>query len=237
MATKSTQIALTAKETDTQIIGNALANLITGNNDGIVINGDFGNDTINAGSGDDAIEGNEGNDIINGGAGFDSISGNTGNDTLNGGDNADSLNGNDGNDLINGDAGEDVLEGGAGNDTLIGGSVDDEIFGDSGKDIMTGGDGADCFVFFAADSLVRKPDIITDFNKSQGDALNFGDLVTIAGQFNSADVKAKQPAAAINQAIFDTAKNTLYINSDADAAFEFAVILTGITDFSQIALI
>ena len=238
MATKtSTQIALTAKETDTQIIGNALANLITGNNYGIVINGDFGNDTINAGTGDDAIEGNEGNDIINGGAGFDSISGNTGNDTLNGGDNPDSLNGNDGNDLINGDAGEDVLEGGAGNDTLIGGSGDDEIFGDSGKDIMTGGDGADCFVFFAADSLVRKPDIITDFNKSAGDTLNFGDLVTLAGQWNSADAKAKPPATNINQAIFDTAKQTLYVNSDADSAFEFAVVLTGITDFSQIALI
>ncbi len=102
---------------------------------------------------------------------------------------------------------------------------------------MTGGDGADCFIFFAADSLVRKPDIITDFNKTAGDTLNFGDLVTLAGQWNSADPKAKAPTTSLNQAIFDTAKQTLYVNSDADAAFEFAVILTGITDFSQIALI
>lgn len=168
---------------------------------------------------DNRIVGNELNNLITGNAFGIVINGDFGNDTINGGA---------GDDEIYGDLGKDIINGGAGND---------EIYGGEGRDTLTGGDGADCFVFFNADSLVRKPDTITDFNKSAGDTLNFGDLVTLVGQFNSSDPKAKPPATNINQAIFDTAKSTLYVNSDGDAAFEFAVILTGIADSSQIALI
>lgn len=168
---------------------------------------------------DNRIVGNELNNLITGNAFGIVINGDFGNDTINGGS---------GDDEIYGDLGKDSINGGAGND---------EIYGGDGRDTLTGGDGADCFVFSGSDSLVRKPDTITDFNKSAGDTLNFGDLVLIVGQFNSSDPKTKIPTASLNQAVFDTAKSTLYVNTDNDSAFEFAVVLTGISDMNQIATV
>jgi Ca2+-binding RTX toxin-like protein len=68
-----------------------------------------GNDTINAGAGNDRVDGGNGNDTVNGGSGDDELSGGTGNDTVNGG------------------AGNDRLFGGLGDDTYVyssGGGLD-----------------------------------------------------------------------------------------------------------------
>jgi len=45
-----------------------------------------------------------------------------------------------------------------------------------------------------------------------------------------------QPATVVNahEAVFDVATHTLWVNMDSTPAFEMAVVLTGITDFSQI---
>ncbi|MDE6210209.1 MAG: hypothetical protein K2M73_11135 [Lachnospiraceae bacterium] len=63
----------------------------------------LGDDTVNAGAGDDIIYGEEGNDTINGGSGNDILVGGVGNDVLNGGDGADTyiFNIGDGTDTIN----------------------------------------------------------------------------------------------------------------------------------------
>ncbi|KUG21538.1 hemolysin-type calcium binding protein [hydrocarbon metagenome] len=50
-----------------------------------------GDDTINAGAGNDVVYGQEGDDTINGGAGDDILSGGTGNNILNGGSGADTF--------------------------------------------------------------------------------------------------------------------------------------------------
>jgi Ca2+-binding RTX toxin-like protein len=68
--------------------------------------------------------------------------------------------------------------GGSGNDVLIGSSDDDILIGKGGGDQMTGGGGADRFVYSGStqaaalqESLVRRPDRITDFNGIEGDRI------------------------------------------------------------------
>jgi Ca2+-binding RTX toxin-like protein len=173
---------------------------------------------ITGGNADDVINGAEFNDTLSGGAGFDSISGGNGNDLLNGGNGADCLNGDDGNDTLNGGAGCDVLDGGTGDDIINGNAGNDEIFGNAGADTITGGKGADYFAFFIGDSTPEKPDTITDFTKSQGDTLSFCDFIA-------------------PKIFFNTQNQTLYASINGAESFEFAVVLLGITDFSQITLI
>jgi VCBS repeat-containing protein len=78
-----------------------------GGNDGQIIYGGAGNDTLNGtgkgdniygGSGNDTIKGNDGDDTIYGGSGSDTINANNGNDTIIGGFGSDSLTGSNGDD-------------------------------------------------------------------------------------------------------------------------------------------
>ncbi|MFC7335146.1 calcium-binding protein [Rhodocista pekingensis] len=143
---------------------------------------------LTGGDGDDSLTGGDGNDTLEGGAG---------NDTLIGGDGDDSLSGGDGDDLLLGGAGNDVLDGGAGNDTLLGGPGDDTLDGGGGLDLLLAGDGddtlivtegtvaaggrgADRFVFRLAEGWDAAPDaprpaaVILDFDRDEGDRLDFG---------------------------------------------------------------
>ncbi|WP_439613383.1 beta strand repeat-containing protein, partial [Reyranella sp.] len=81
--------------------GNALANVITGNN---------GTNFLNGGGGDDLLDGLAGIDTLNGEAGADTLLGGNGADTLNGG--AD-------NDSLSGGLGTDTLTGGSGADSFV----------------------------------------------------------------------------------------------------------------------
>lgn len=86
-------------------------------------------------------------------------------------DGDDVLTGTDANDLINGIDGNDKLSGGAGNDLLMGGA---------GNDILTGGAGKDIFVWNAGDegsAISPAEDIVTDFDISEGDVLDFSDIL------------------------------------------------------------
>lgn len=101
--------------------------------------------------------GTEGNDTLIGQNGVDNaISGRSGDDDLTGGD---------GNDIIDGGLGNDILNGGPGDDILIGGPGPDEI---------DGGPGADQLRYF---SITERGDRIEGFNASEGDVLNFSDLL------------------------------------------------------------
>jgi Ca2+-binding RTX toxin-like protein len=79
-------------------------------NDGVLIAGLQGDDTLTGGTGDDQIYGGDGNDILNGGDGDDLLFGGDGNDTLDGGA---------GNDILDGGEGADQLTGGLGADTFV----------------------------------------------------------------------------------------------------------------------
>lgn len=109
-------------------------------NDGKIVNGT---------PGDDSIVGSQGDDIL---------AGNAGNDTLRGGRGKDILNGGDGNDVVRGGSGDDFLTGGAGVDTLTGGRDQDTFFfSDSpfpGGIPAPGANGI---------AVLNQPDILTDF--------------------------------------------------------------------------
>lgn len=106
---------------------------------GIVVNGNSGDDSINAsaiglstslngGSGNDQLVGGSAADFLNGGAGDDTAAGNAGNDTINGGSGRDTLNGGDGDDTVSGQGSSgDVLTGGSGNDRVNGGAGVDTV--------------------------------------------------------------------------------------------------------------
>lgn len=118
--------------------------------DGIVVNGNGGNDTIDA----SGLQSGNPHLTLDGGAGNDTITG-----------------GQDG-DLIFGGDGHDVLKGGAGGDTIDGGIGDDVITGGLGDDVLGGGDGADTFNYTG---LLDGRDLIEGFTTGQ-DHLNLTQL-------------------------------------------------------------
>ena len=150
---------------------------VSGSGSADVLAGHLGEDTIDAGSGNDVVYGGRSiadsldtADRIYGGLGSDTIYGNYGNDTINGADTslnsldgADMIYGGRGSDVIFGDAGNDSLYGGGGiahpadetdtlfgedgNDYILGNGGDDWLYGDGGNDTIYGGLGADYIVF------------------------------------------------------------------------------------------
>ena len=176
-----------------RIRGNALDNRLLGG---------AGGDTIDGGAGLNFLRGEEGDDLIVGGAAFDDAHGNMGDDTVHGGagddwvvggkDN-DRLFGDDGHDLVYGNLGDDTAEGGAGNDVVLGGQGDDVVrggdgddyvSGDRGDDVMSGGLGADSFHGFVG----MGRDVVTDFNRAEGDVVRLDPGTVYAAAQVGADV-------------------------------------------------
>lgn len=94
------------------------------------------------------------------------------------------LTGNSGANVLAGMDGNDMLRGGIGVDTLAGGAGADRLLGGRGADRLAGGAGADTFVFAAlSDSKAAAVgrDIISDFNRTQGDRIDLGALDAVAG--------------------------------------------------------
>jgi serralysin len=133
------------------LIGNDVANLLSGRG---------GNDTLNGGLGGDILDGGEGIDTVtyvfspsgvgaflnapainNGGdaAGdsfisIENLTGSAFDDILSGDTGANTINGGGGNDFINGTGGDDTLNGGIGNDIIGSGPGHDKMFGSIGSD-------------------------------------------------------------------------------------------------------
>ena len=123
--------------------------------------GNFVNNWLIGGAGDDTLEGNDGHDILigqmgsdklyggddidllQGGGGDDWLSGGADTDDLHGGKGLDEIYGDDGNDFLYGNEGDDTLDGGNGNDMLKGGEGDDTLDGGNGNDTLEGGAGND----------------------------------------------------------------------------------------------
>jgi Ca2+-binding RTX toxin-like protein len=89
--------------------------------DGLIVNGNDGNDTINSAAGVEntigvTLNGGNGNDFLSGAG---TLNGGSGDDTLVGGAGNDIINGNDGNDTIVLSTGNDTIDGGNGFDTIV----------------------------------------------------------------------------------------------------------------------
>jgi Ca2+-binding RTX toxin-like protein len=127
----SAQVALTGTE---------------GANDSLVVNGQGGNDTINAA----ALAAGQIKLTIDGGSGNDTILGSAGNDILIGGD---------GNDFVDGNQGSDTAFLGAGNDTFQWDPGD-------GSDVVEGQDGTDTLLFNGA-NIAEKIDISANGSRAR----------------------------------------------------------------------
>lgn len=120
--------------------------------DGVVVDGEAGDDSVIGSefrdlllgsAGDDTIRGGDDADTIRGGWGNDLLVGDAGDDFIEGAGHSDRLEGGLGNDILRGSAGNDVLIGGDGNDGLAGHAGNDLLDGGAGSDVLLGGDGDD----------------------------------------------------------------------------------------------
>ena len=100
-----------------------------------ILAGDFRNNTIDGGDGDDKIYGGPGAGADAKGVGVDDDN----SDELSGGKGNDMIFGGLGNDTLNGGAGDDMLHGGPGDDTYDGGTGDDMIYADEDDMSIDGG--------------------------------------------------------------------------------------------------
>jgi Ca2+-binding RTX toxin-like protein len=144
----------------------------------------------------------------------DVLFGSTGADTLNGGDS------------------RDKLLGGLGADTLNGGAGADDLIGGAGRDVMTGGAGIDWFIFDKATEtgLGLSSDVITDFVRGT-DKIDLCDIdarETLAGNqaFTWLGTGALTGAGQLRYAQVG-GETVIYGSTDADAAAEFEIHLTG----------
>jgi Ca2+-binding RTX toxin-like protein len=179
---------LTLTGTALNATGNALDNLLFGNDQANVLDGAAGADQMRGGLGDDRYVADNGSDTVNEAA-------NAGNDTLissvgyslganvenlilvgsaaiNGTGNADAnvLVGNIGANILNAGAGNDVLTGGLGNDLLDGGAGDDLYLykQGEGRDVISDASGTDTLRFGAGmtlDSVAARTAVINGQSK------------------------------------------------------------------------
>jgi Ca2+-binding RTX toxin-like protein len=144
------------------LLGNAVANIISGADGHDLLVGRGGADSLYGGLGNDILLGGDGADRLVGGDGFDlaqysgsavgltvdllNAAANTGEavgDTFLG---IEGLVGSSFNDVLRGDAAANILSGGDGNDLLVGRGGADSLFGGLGSDTMAGGAGADRYI-------------------------------------------------------------------------------------------
>lgn len=216
-----------------QGIGNALDNVLTGNEGANSLVGGAGNDTIDGGAGADAMAGGTGNDSFwvddagdtvaeASGDGTDTVTSSLAQYTLPA--NVENLNlgtfygsttalngtGNGLDNTLRGNAGPNLLSGGGGNDMLVGGD---------GNDTLTGGSGNDVFYVSTTDSGT---DTITD--------LTSGDVIEVCGAtFSGAVTVGSGAAVGAGEVQLSTAGGltTLHIGLDSSPGADLQIVLNG----------
>lgn len=157
------------------VLGSTYADVLAGDDDVNLLQGNAGDDLLYGRRGADTLEGGVGADVLVGDHGDDILRGGDGDDVLNGRQGADSLYGGDGDDILYIDGLDNPLRGGAGFDQIIvmaslGVSVDMEeaeaevgygnrgddwfvggaervmLYGNGGDDVLIGGDGDDVLI-------------------------------------------------------------------------------------------
>ena len=215
------------------IYGDIIDDGVTGISD--TLYGDAGDDLVRGGGGNDTIYGGEGNDDLRGNYGNDTIYGEAGNDHIQGGHHDDILHGGDGNDIIYGK--DDILHG----DGDAGVSGADTLVGGAGNDTMTGYNNADIFKFTAEDIDINNPntDTITDFDLSDGDTINVGEMLSAYGYNGTQDlnnfVLAQPDGSGNTQLLFDvdgagnfsTPDHTIFLENVTSATLDNALDAQG----------
>lgn len=139
-----------------------------------------------------------------------------------------------GNELANtliGHDGNNVLKGGAGNDRLFGYGGADRLYGGLGADKLTGGAGRDVFVFDTSPKAIGNVDSIVDFNVVD-DTIWIDNAVFKAAGPNGrlvadAFVRAKAALDAEDRFIYNPATGNLFYDADGTgpaAAIKIAVL-------------
>jgi Ca2+-binding RTX toxin-like protein len=176
-------------------------------------------------------------------------------DVLVGDDEANYIEGGLGDDQLVGAGSADVLFGGAqprgdvdvlhppgdgvplsdGNDTLVGGRGRDQLIGGTGADTLTGGRDADIFVWRTVTEtgvLVVDMDLITDFNRREGDLIDVHEIDADETTFGNQDFTFVGPGgfSAPGQISYVTVGTETWIilNTDADTAGEAAIRVAGV---------
>lgn len=172
--------------------GNALANLITGNDAINRLDGGAGNDTLNGGGGNDRLLGGAGNDTLDGGTGNDLLVGGQGNDVyyLDGASDEIVEGQDEGSDKVvvsfsytldaalehltltgsgningTGNAAANILTGNSGNNVLTGDTGNDTLDGGMGNDTLDGGTGNDSYVIDSAlDVIIENSTAATEID-------------------------------------------------------------------------
>ncbi len=181
-----------------------------------------GNDTIDAGSGDDIIDDGAGNDIVNAGSGNDTIIGSAGADRIDGGDGVDTLSFANSKDAVNvnlstgtgsqGDAAGDTYRN---IENVTGTAGNDTIVGNSNANVIDGGDGDDTIIGSTQIEPMKIEAILAQdssltFNAETG---KFYKVVTSGASFNDATL------AAQNTVVNGVPGRLVTIRSAAENAF------------------
>ncbi len=229
------------------LTGSKYNDTLTGNAAANVLNGGAGADTMTGGNGNDTYYVNHASDVVNEvlAGGTDTVFSTLLAYTLRAnvekgvvqGTVAGNLTGNALANTLTGNTAVNQLNGGAGNDTLNGNAGNDILIGGAGKDMLTGGAGHDVFKFntLAESGLTATTrDVITDFVRGQDKI----DLSTLDANTALAGNQAFTGLIGANVAFTKAGQlklnaGVLYGNTDADAAAEFSIALTGITTLAN----
>jgi Ca2+-binding RTX toxin-like protein len=205
--------------------GNDTANGGVGND---TIEGESGNDRLFGGNGNDRIYGGDGQDRLFGGAGYNLMDGGAGRDTVIGGDQRETLCGGTGDDLLRGAGQNDLFFGGKGSDRLHGDAGDDTLIGGQGRDSLFGGAGADEFKYIARgeSDAASGRDTIMDFNRADGDRINFDQLVGTGSFIGHAAFSGEVGEVRF---ISTTSGSRVFFDVDGDGTADFSVNVAGVT--------
>lgn len=151
--------------------------------------GSESSDTLFSYAGADSINGNQGNDLIDAGIDDDQLFGDAGNDTLKGSSGADLLQGGLGDDQLLGEIGNDQLDGGSGEDILDGGLGSDVLNGGTQADLLTGGVDLNTFIT----NIGASPEFTTiDFGTNEELILRAANGVDLITDFKTGDIISSQ---------------------------------------------
>jgi Ca2+-binding RTX toxin-like protein len=126
------------------------------------------------------------------------------------------------------------LTGGASNDLLLGGPGNDTLTGGGGADTLTGGDGSDTFKYLAtSDSAPALHDIITDFNHSGSDVVDFSAIAGITTNGGDVGTSAPGTIAPHTFVYYQDGANTVMLANASNsvepaASADMMLVLTGV---------